>query len=335
MNAARFYDLMRILRAAGVSRTINYLALAASYALALITRKARRAGSPAFVAIEPTNRCNLQCTECPGGRGMLTRPKGTMEHELYTKILDEIAGHAIYLTLYFQGEPFMHPVFHEMVREAKSKGLYVATSTNAHFLDMQNAEACVRSGLDRIIISFDGPDASAYESYRTKGDWNKVTEGVRNLVDARKSHKSRTPFIILQCLVTGMNEERLDEVNSMFREVGADRLEFKTIQLIDPERPSALLPDNTRHSRYVKNGPNGYRIIKRLKNHCFRVWSSCVITWDGHVVPCCYDKDATHALGDLRGTPLRRIWRGQSAREFLMKVFTDRKGTDICRNCGE
>ena len=28
-------------------------------------------------------------------------------------------------------------------------------------------------------------------------------------------------------------------------------------------------------------------------NHCWKLWHANVITWDGLVVPCCFDKDAT------------------------------------------
>jgi MoaA/NifB/PqqE/SkfB family radical SAM enzyme len=53
-----------------------------------------------------------------------------------------------------------------MVRHAHDKGLYTATSTNAHFLDDAAAEATVRSGLSRLIISLDGTTQETYSAYR-------------------------------------------------------------------------------------------------------------------------------------------------------------------------
>jgi hypothetical protein len=38
------------------------------------------------------------------------------------------------------------------------------------------------------------------------------------------------------------------------------------------------------------------------------MWSSCVVTWDGAVVPCCFDKDAKHQLGDLKKQSVSRSY---------------------------
>jgi MoaA/NifB/PqqE/SkfB family radical SAM enzyme len=43
-----------------------------------------------------------------------------------------------------------------------------------------------------------------------------------------------------------------------------------------------------------------YEIKNALDNHCWKLWHACVISWDGLVVPCCFDKDADYRLGDLK-----------------------------------
>uniref|UniRef100_UPI004037A422 SPASM domain-containing protein n=1 Tax=Algoriphagus halophilus TaxID=226505 RepID=UPI004037A422 len=30
------------------------------------------------------------------------------------------------------------------------------------------------------------------------------------------------------------------------------------------------------------------------------MWQGAVVTWDGKVVPCCFDKDANHVMGELK-----------------------------------
>jgi radical SAM protein with 4Fe4S-binding SPASM domain len=45
------------------------------------------------------------------------------------------------------------------------------------------------------------------------------------------------------------------------------------------------------------------------KKHCWRLWHDPVITWDGAVVPCCFDKDAQHKLGDLKSQSFKEIWQ--------------------------
>jgi len=88
---------------------------------------------------------------------------------MFEKVIDESAWHLLYLTLYFQGEPYLNKKFHHMVRYASVRNIYTATSTNAHFLDDETARATVESGLNRIIISLDGVTQKSYSAYRIGG----------------------------------------------------------------------------------------------------------------------------------------------------------------------
>jgi hypothetical protein len=91
-----------------------------------------------------------------------------------------------------------------------------------------------------------------------------------------------------------------DDVKKLANELGVDEVVFKTAQVYDFKNGNPLIPDNVKYSRYKKNSDGTYAIKNKLLNQCWRMWSSCVITWDGLVVPCCFDKDAKHQLGDLK-----------------------------------
>jgi radical SAM protein with 4Fe4S-binding SPASM domain len=72
-----------------------------------------------------------------------------------------------------------------------------------------------------------------------------------------------------------------------------------------------------------------------MANHCWRLWQDPVITWDGLVAPCCFDKDATHRLGDLKATSFKEIWRSPAYQSFRQQLWQGRKNIDICANCSE
>jgi pyruvate-formate lyase-activating enzyme len=91
----------------------------------------------------------------------------------------------------------------------RDKGIYTATSTNAHYLNDQNARRTVESGLDRLIISLDGTTQDVYQQYRVGGKLEKVLEGTRNVVRWRRELKSSTPRIIFQFLVVRPMSTRL------------------------------------------------------------------------------------------------------------------------------
>src|SRR5690606_38643622 len=163
----------------------NMLLVYSSYLLSKSSGKSRHWGNPISLSIEPTTSCNLRCPQCPSGLRSFSRPTGMLQGDLFQKLVDEQKSSLLYLTLYFQGEPYLNPEFLDMVAYASKRGIYTATSTNAHYLNPKNCEKTVESGLDRLIISIDGVDQEAYGKYRIGGSLNKVLEGTRNLVEAK------------------------------------------------------------------------------------------------------------------------------------------------------
>jgi radical SAM protein with 4Fe4S-binding SPASM domain len=329
-----------------LSRSINFLQVLSGYGLSLITRGYWHAGMPVALSVEPTDLCNLRCPECPAGRKELTRPKGMMSLDTFRGILAQAAPGAAWLTLYFQGEPYLNPAFFSMVSEARARRIFCVTSTNGHFLDMENARNTVASGLNRIIISFDGASQETYTAYRAGGELGKVVSGIRNLAAAKKEMRSTLPEIVLQCLVLRSNEKELERIKQTGMELGAGKVVFKTAQFYGFENGNALMPEEGRYSRYKATRQQGnkaprhqgtgspvYEIKNPLRNRCFRMWSSCVVTWDGKVVPCCFDKDAEHEMGDLNTGSLKEIWTGENYRNFRKSILRNRKSIEICRNC--
>jgi len=258
-----------------------------------------------------------------------------LNEDFFNKTIEEIHKDLLYLIFYFQGEPFLNPKFLDMVKFASQKGIYTATSTNAHFLNDENAKRTIESGLDRLIISIDGTTQEVYEQYRIGGKLDKVLEGARNIVKWKKELKSKTPHVIFQFLVVGPNEHQMEDVKKLGKEIGADEVRFKTAQIYEYEQGSPLIPENEKFSRYHKNEDGSFSIKNKLLNHCWKLWHACVITWDGLIVPCCFDKDAKHQLGDLKEKKFSEIWQSDLYRNFRRSLLKSRKEIDICKNCTE
>jgi radical SAM protein with 4Fe4S-binding SPASM domain len=258
-----------------------------------------------------------------------------MEESLFRQAIDQLADTLAYLLLYFQGEPYLHPGFLDLVSYAAAKGIYTATSTNAHYLSAENARRTVESGLDRLIISIDGTSQDTYEQYRVGGDLQKVIEGTKQVVAWKKKLNSPTPHLIFQFLVVKPNEHQVAGVKQLATQLGVNQVVFKTAQLYDFENGNPLMPDNIEFSRYKKQQNGKYAIKNKLLNHCWKMWHSTVITWDGKVVPCCFDKDAQHQLGSLQDQSFTKIWQGDRYMGFRGSLLNNRQGIDICKNCTE
>jgi radical SAM protein with 4Fe4S-binding SPASM domain len=237
---------------------------------------------------------------------------------------------------YFQGEPFLNPDFLTMVQYAVSKKIYTATSTNAHYLTDAVAKRTVESGLDRLIISIDGTTQETYQQYRVGGRLDKVLQGAAHIVKWKRTLRSKTPFVVFQFLVVRHNEHQVTDVKRLARETGVDAVWLKTAQVYNFEKdPNGLIPVQTKYSRY-KSDANGTMQFKgNNKKHCWRLWHDPVITWDGTVVPCCFDKDAQHRMGDLKTGTFSELWRSARYRKFRGKVLQSRQQVDICANCSE
>ncbi len=330
-----YSDSLNFISKLNIHRVWNAIKILSSYYLSRYTKKAIQWGMPFTISIEPTTNCNLGCPECPSGLKIFSRNTGNISIELYEQMIHQLNSNLLYLYFYFQGEPYLHPQFLSLVRLAKSKNIYTVTSTNAHFLTARKAKETVESGLDRIIISIDGTTQEVYENYRRGGTLEKVIEGTKQLVHYKKELKSNTPHIIIQFLVVKPNEHQIDSVYELAKNLGVDEVKLKTAQVYDYAQGNELIPSIAKYSRYKKNESGEYSIKNKLLNHCWKLWHSSVITWDGLVVPCCFDKDATHTLGDLKITPFQEIWHNQQYMNFRSSILKARSEIDICTNCTE
>src|SRR5882757_8575187 len=237
------HDTINLLSKLTIRRLFNGMKVLGSYYLSKWTKKAIQWGYPVSISFEPTTSCNLRCPECPSGLRAFTRPTGMLEDSFFKQTIDDIYKDLLYLIFYFQGEPFLNPDFLKMVKYAHDKGIYTATSTNAHYLTDEKAKQTVESGLDRLIISIDGTTQDVYQQYRIGGNLEKVLQGARNIVKWKKELNSKTPFIFFQFLVVKPNEHQIEEVKKLGKEMGVDQVRFKTAQVYDYENdPHQLIP---------------------------------------------------------------------------------------------
>lgn len=330
------HDTLNLLSKLTFKRVLNSLRIVVSYLYSRWSRKAIIKGAPISISIEPTTSCNLRCPECPSGLRSFTRATGMLKIEMFRKILNEIGDKLTYLLFYFQGEPYLHPDFLNLVKEATQKNIYTATSTNAHYLDNNNARKTVESGLDRLIISIDGTTQESYESYRVGGDLKKVIEGTKNVVNWKKKLGKRKPYIVFQFLVVKPNEHQIEDVKKLGKSLGVDKVAFKTAQIYDYQKGSPLIPSNDKYSRYKFDAlTKSYSIKNQLFDHCWKMWHSCVVTWDGKIVPCCFDKDAAHVLGNLNKESFSTVWQSENYNNFRKQLLKGRDQIEMCKNCTE
>ena len=253
--------------------------------------------------------------------------------------MEQVKRTAHTMQFYFQGEPLLNKQLPEMIAIAHKMGLYTILSTNAQSLTKEVANALVTSGLSRVIVSIDGFSEESYAAYRVGGSLRKALDGLRFLHDAKVIHHS--PIRIeLQVLRLRTNEHEWQWIEHNYKRLGATHLVFKTAQLYDYEHGNPLMPSDERYARYKKGADGKYlrhRSWLRRKWHvnpCLRLWSGCVISTTGEVLPCCYDKEHKYSLGNLVNQSLMGIFHSKKANALRAKVLKDRNHLpEMCKNC--
>lgn len=326
---------IKYLKYISLKKLINLIKLISSYIFSIILNKPILFGMPFSIAIEPINQCNLNCPECPTGNGSLSREKSIIDIETNRQIIDELGKYLFSILYYFQGEPFMNKGLFEMIKYASKNKIFTICSTNGHFLNQNNAEKIVKSGLDKLIISLDGITSETYQIYRKNGDFNKVVDGIKTLVAIKKRLKSLTPQIVIQFIVFKSNQHQIADLNSFAKKLGADKVVIKTAQINDFINGNIQTPDIKKYSRYKKNKNGTYSIKSKLKNHCWRMWSNPVITSSGYIAVCCFDKNVQFSIGNINKNSFQDIWHSENYNKFRQIIFRNRKAIDICTNCTE
>jgi radical SAM protein with 4Fe4S-binding SPASM domain len=317
-----------------IKRASNAVKIISSFYVSRILRKPIVWGMPISYSIEPTNHCNLKCPECPSGLGALTRPLGLLKSEDFKKLIDEISKTGFYIQLFFQGEPYINKNLPEMIRYAQSKNVYISISTNGHFVNEKNVDLVLDNAPDKLIFSVDGLDEESYQKYRVGGTFEQADSGLRLLISRKKERGIKKPFVEFQFIVMKQNEHQMEEVKKYCKEVGVDKLVFKTMQISSYENAVKFLPSNKKFRRYSLEN-NSFKIKYEIKNHCFALWRTSVITWDGRVVPCCFDKNAENEIGIVNGKSFSEVWKSEKYYGFRTRILSDRKSEPMCTNCTE
>jgi len=311
-----------------LTRSVNILNAGFSYMASSVSGRVTGHWMPVSTGIELTNYCNLRCPECLTGSGKMDRPAGFMQISLFERITAELRPYLLNINLYFQGESMMHPDFFNLI--GKAGAIYTIVSTNGHFLTEENAEKLALSNLSKLIVSLDGMSAHTYSIYRKGGDFDTVIRGIEIISSAIKKRNSDLKLEI-QFLVSRYNEGEIEKAKEFADKVNA-QFKLKSMQIINKEEIGEWQPENKKYRRYKpENGK--FRINSTLSNRCFRLWTNPVVTWDGKVVPCCFDKDASHIMGDLNISTFREIWNGEKYMEFRRSLLQGREKIDICNNC--
>lgn len=308
LKALRFLNRRRFLNLLG----LYFLHFIGMYFRKVILRP------PAFGSIELSSVCNLKCPQCVVGLGKINRKNAFVDQNLAQNFIDDFSRYGIVLNLYFQGESTLHPGFVELASYASSKQLYTILSTNGVEIDSLKAGEIIRAGVQKIIVSIDGFDDESYGKYRVGGEIKKAWRAVEYFSNAIKQNSS-SAIVVVQTVVSKYNENQLGMVEERARSLGAHRVVFKSMQIVDDE--ACWSPENIKYRRVPNKNIRG----------CFRAYSGVVMTTDGDIIPCCFDKFAENRFNE--DYSFFETVKGILRKCFLSKIYIKKEMHSICISC--
>lgn len=225
---------------------------------------------------------------CP--RHVFAFDNANMDLELYRRIIQDCKDYVEFVWPYGIGEPLLHPGIFEMIRLTREEGVRTGLSTNATLLDESRSQQLLDSGLDYVILAFDGATAQTYERYRAGADFSATQENILAFLKMKTARKSRM-HVIVQMVVLRDNAAEIDDFRRLWAVGGVDEVRFKR--------------DET---RIDGSALAGEEISASRRNPCHLLWRGPLyIRHDGQVLPCCYMYKES-PIGDVRRQTLREIW---------------------------
>jgi hypothetical protein len=268
---------------------------------------------PRRLFVEPCISCNLSCYEacCNHENGIhFTRHNRLLDYNVYTKVVDEIGSGLSRIDFFNYGESFIHPKAIDMISYAKTRHpqIYLFCSTNGLLLNTEDKlQRLVRSGIDEITFSVDGARQESYQKYRRGGDFEKVLQIMKRLVEVKKEQKSETPFINWRYILFRWNDsdEEMNLARDLATQIDIDKLCW---EITDH-------PENSASERFVAGRPE-YESIRH------EIWSAL-----GNAMP----QKTLHATIKPKG----RLWRAKTGESFQVEAEVRNTGGGLWRNASE
>lgn len=253
---------------------------------------------PKVLRIEPAGACNLACTHCPTGQGIVGLV-GIMKWETFEVLLSQIKDCDFStVVLYHGGEPFLNKRLEDMVLAVKPLCDKTRIVTNGTLIDEARAKAIISVNPYNIEVSVTGEDAEANDNIRRGSRFKQILSAVKLLDKEVTRQKATTKLTVTNSVNTPKSREFMTKEFGSLANVKI-RIEF---MLTWPIQSLSL----------IKLPPK--------RNSCWILDETITVRWNGDVVPCCYDLASQAVVGNINICNLIDIYNGSEYADFRKKI---------------
>jgi MoaA/NifB/PqqE/SkfB family radical SAM enzyme len=324
---------------------------------AFALRRQRAAKLPSLVKIDISPLCSLACSHClhadPKGRGkdLLSAQRFEKSDKIsiadYARIIDQIRGKAVAVSLFYYGDPLIHPDIDAIIRTTSEAGIETHITTHFSYkFSKERLKRLAEAGLSHITVAVDGATQESYATTRVRGRLDFVLDNLRMLAEIKRETGSKTPFIEVQHIRFPHHApDELKRVRAIVDEIGVNHFtSFEGLRFDDDGDLYNVVDDDA--DTVAVGPPKGFSPIPR----CHWPYSGTVIRHDGDVIPCCLwrtgrqfvakEERDPHVLGNVFETPLEKIWNSEKYKSLRRQVSNPRsalsepgRGPTFCDGC--
>lgn len=276
------------------------------------------------VRVENTNACGYKCVMCP--REKQTRGIGYMSVEDFSLILERVGSVKRDFHLHGFGEPLLDrkliPKLELLKKHSPGShaGIFSTLGVRVkedYFFDLMKA------GLNTIVVSLYGFTRESYKKVHSFDGFELVKRNLGRLAKINKL-KDRTLDICIKVPANSLSSS-LPQAQPEGKKEFVDWAKSEGFEL-------AMW-------NYVHNYGDGRHYNEGEKERICPVVSGrrrniLNITWDLHVIPCCFDFNASIRFGNLREQTLQEIFSSSAYFQFLVAQQSNALDSySVCKNC--
>ena len=282
--------------------------------------------TPITAVWEITMGCNMRCGHC--GSSCKERLPDELTTEEALSLIDQIADLGLRWITLSGGEPLMREDLPLLVQKFASRSVIVNIITNGWFIDASLAQSLKDSGVSTVAISIDGT-AEIHDSIRMAGSFKRIEEAIAHL-------KSADVNVGAVTTISKKNMDCLPELRRTLVSLGVNSWQVQLGQPMGnfkdrPEwvsDPSAipLIIDfcyetwlagaiNIRPADCIGYYSEKEMIIRQKPEMSGSIWNGCNaglrsfgILQNGDILGCTSIREKAFVEGNIRNTPLSRIW---------------------------
>ena len=275
------------------------------------------------IDIEITNRCNATCHFCPrdatphqGIMSVETFDKALARAVEYRKVVQDVSGLAVTVSLCGLGEPLINKNTVSFVEKVKREGFNCSMSSNGALLTEYKAHALLDAGLDQIFLNISDIDEEYERIYNLPFD--RTRENVTRFAELAEGRC--TPVIIL--VDHREDRDHIKAMENFWRERGLKK--FHDYSVIN--RGGALFVEHMQFEQYAEMVQARNELTEGGKQPlCGAPWGFLFIGYDGNYYLCCSDWRKQASLGSVFDYSFLQVTR----QKLAMVVSRE----PVCKTC--